>query len=338
MNNIRKTRALGLSSGGLDSILSALILQKQGIEVDWITFKTPFFSPESSVKASNQTGIRLFVKDITEIYMQMLKSPPAGYGKNMNPCMDCHALMFNQAGLFMRENGYDFLFSGEVVGQRPMSQKKNSMNYVEKNSGFKGEILRPLSAKILPETIMEQQRIVRREKLCGISGRSRKVQIEMAKEFGVTDYPPPAGGCLLTDPNFSRRLKDLMEVQKSYSKRDLYLLKHGRHLRLNDKIRIVAGKSEGENNRIEKLYKPERDILIRHAFLAGPLVLIPDGAVLINDSASELDIIGQAGSICVSYTKTKPGQDAQIVVMTQYQQNQMSVYALDPKSFQNLMI
>ncbi len=336
MNNRKKIRALGLSSGGLDSILSALILQKQGIEVAWITFKTPFFSPDSSIKASKQTGIPLIVKDITEIYMEMLKSPPAGYGKNMNPCMDCHALMFNQAGLVMRENGYDFLFSGEVVGQRPMSQKKNSMNYVEKHSGFKGQILRPLSAKILPETVMEQQGVVDREKLGSISGRSRKVQIEMAKEFGVTDYPPPAGGCLLTDANFSRRLKDLMDLQKSYNKRDLYLLKHGRHLRLNDKVKIIVGKSEGENNRIEKLYNPDRDILIRHAFLAGPLVLIPDG--LINGSAANIDIIRQAGSICVSYTKTKAGEDAEIVVMAEYKQEEMSVYALDPKDFQNFMI
>lgn len=334
MNNNKTVKALGLCSGGLDSILSALILHKQAIEVEWVTFKTPFFSPDSAIKASKQTGISLIVKDITDIYMDMLKAPPAGYGKNMNPCMDCHSLMFNQAGGIMRENGYDFLFSGEVVGQRPMSQNKNSMNYVENHSGFKGEILRPLSAKILPETMMEKKGIVDRENLCGISGRSRKMQIQMAKEFGITDYPPPAGGCLLTDKNFSRRLKDLMVVQKSYSKRDLYLLRHGRHLRLDDKIKIVVGKSEHDNNKIEKMYKPDRDILLRHSFLAGPLVLIPDGATLNTD----IETIRKAGEICAGYTKAGYGESAQILVVERHKQNEFSVYAVDPNTFQNLMI
>lgn len=334
MNHNRTVKALGLCSGGLDSILSALILKKQGIEVEWVTFKTPFFSPDSAMKASKQTDIPLIVKDITDVYMEMLKAPPAGYGKNMNPCMDCHSLMFNQAGLIMREKGYDFLFSGEVAGQRPMSQNKNAMNYVENHSGFRGEILRPLSAKILPETIMEKQGIVDREKLCNISGRSRKMQIAMAREFSVTDYPPPAGGCLLTDKNFSGRLKDLMLVQKSYSKRDLYLLRHGRHLRLDDKIRIVVGKSEGDNNKIEKMYKPDRDILLRHSFIAGPLVLIPDGATFNTD----IETIRQAGAICAGYTKTGHGESAQILVVEGHKQNELSVYAVAPNTFQELMI
>jgi len=329
----KKVKAIGLSSGGLDSILSALLLQRQGIEVEWISFKTPFFSPDSAIRASKQTGIPLLIKDITEIYMEMLKAPPAGYGKNMNPCMDCHAMMFNQAGLIMRESGYDFIFSGEVAGQRPMSQTKNSMNYVENHSGFKGAILRPLSAKILPQTMMEQTGLVKREALGNISGRSRKIQMEMAKEFDVTDFPPPAGGCFLTDKNFSRRLKDLMEVQKSYEKRDLYLLKHGRHLRLDEKIKIVVGKSQGDNNQIVSMYRPDRDILIRHAFLAGPMVLIPGGS-----QNREIEILSRAGAICAGYTKTKPGDRAEIVVRSDEEEHHMIVYALAPEAFQTLMI
>ncbi|MBF0377411.1 MAG: tRNA 4-thiouridine(8) synthase ThiI [Desulfamplus sp.] len=366
MYNNKKVRALGLCSGGLDSILSALLLKNQGIEVVWVTFKTPFFSQDSAKRASEQTGIPLIVEDITDIYMEMLKSPPAGYGKNMNPCLDCHAMMFNQAGIIMQERGYDFIFSGEVVGQRPMSQNKNSMNYVENHSGFKGQILRPLSAKLLPETMMENQGLVKRDNLGEISGRSRKIQIEMAKEFGVKEYPPPAGGCLLTDKNFSRRLRDLLFVQKVYSKRDLYLLKHGRHLRLDDKIKIVVGKSEFDNNTIEKMYKSDTDIMLRHAFLAGPLVLIPNGAMLINDinitnnrtnnlsmnrtenikkldwnydnQVAGFENIRKAGAICAGYTKAPKGELTDILVMSGGREDTIKVITLKPELFQNLMI
>ena len=355
LDTAKKIRALGLCSGGLDSILSALILKTQGVEVIWVTFTTPFFSQDSAIRASKQTDIPLIVKDITDIYMEMLKAPPAGYGKNMNPCMDCHSLMFNQAGLLMQKNGYDFLFSGEVAGQRPMSQNKNSMNYVENNSGFKGEILRPLSAKLLPETMMEKQGLVDRDKLGSISGRSRKIQIAMAKEFGITDYPPPAGGCLLTDANFSRRLKDLMQVQRHYTKRDLFLLKHGRHLRLDRQTRVIVGKSEADNNKIKNMFEPDRDIMVRHAFMAGPLVLIPDGRQMFINSGierednasnrvdytvriSHIDNIKKAGAICAGYTKTEPGEDSQILVISGHEEHMINVCALAPASFQNLVI
>ena len=152
-----KIKALGLSSGGLDSILSALILKKQGIDVTWISFKTPFFDCNAALRASESTGIPLIIEDITDEYLKMLADPPGGYGKNMNPCMDCHALMFSRAGLVMQKRGFNFLFSGEVAGQRPKSQNKNSMRYVEKKSGFDGYILRPLSGGILPQTIAEKK-------------------------------------------------------------------------------------------------------------------------------------------------------------------------------------
>ncbi|MBL6996301.1 MAG: tRNA 4-thiouridine(8) synthase ThiI, partial [Desulfobacula sp.] len=146
-------KGLGLCSGGLDSILSALLLQRQGIDITWICFETPFFSSESAQKASRMTGIPLMTLDITDDYMEMMKSPRAGFGKNMNPCMDCHALMFSKAGEILKTKGFLFLFSGEVLGQRPKSQNKNSLRYVEKNSGFDGQILRPLCARLLPETL-----------------------------------------------------------------------------------------------------------------------------------------------------------------------------------------
>jgi tRNA-uridine 2-sulfurtransferase len=175
--HLKKAKGLGLCSGGLDSMLAALVLREQGIGVFWVSFETPFFSADKARRASGQTGIPLTVVDITDRYLPMLKHPPGGYGKYMNPCMDCHALMFRIAGEIMVEKGYDFLFSGEVMGQRPMSQTKNSLRYVEKRSGFDGLILRPLSARLLPETIMEQKGMVDRERLCDFSGRSRKPQM-----------------------------------------------------------------------------------------------------------------------------------------------------------------
>lgn len=195
-NNVK---ALGLCSGGLDSMLAGLVLREQGIQVHWVSFETPFFSAAKARRASEMTGIPLTVQPIYPIYMQMLLDPPAGYGRYMNPCMDCHSLMFRLAGEMMRERGFDFLFSGEVLGQRPMSQKKPSLRYVEKHSGFDGLILRPLSAKLLPETIPEKEGLVDRDRLLDITGRSRKRQIDLAQQFGITNYPAPAGGCLLTD-------------------------------------------------------------------------------------------------------------------------------------------
>ena len=335
----KKVKALGLCSGGLDSILSALILKEQGIEVSWVTFKTPFFAPDAAIKASKQSGIPLKIEEITDIYMEMLKAPLAGYGKNMNPCMDCHALMFSLAGQMMEKEGFDFLFSGEVVGQRPMSQNKNSMNYVEKHSGFRGRILRPLSAKILPETLMEQAGLVDRERLCNISGRSRKVQMAMAKEMGVNEYPAPAGGCLLTDKGYANKLRDLMNGEIEYGKRDLYLLKYGRHLRFDGKTKIVVGKTKGDNHRIESMVKKDRDIVIRHGSLPGPVVLIPrgaTGALGIGDDLKQRII--QAGSICAAYTKSIPGTAVDVIVKSGDLEERVTVPVLSPEDFRHLMI
>jgi tRNA U34 2-thiouridine synthase MnmA/TrmU len=215
----KQVRALGLCSGGLDSMMSGLVLRQQGIEVEWVSFETPFFNAAKARKASEMTGIPLTVKPIYNIYIKMLKHPPAGYGKYMNPCMDCHTLMFKLAGEMMPQGNFDFLFSGEVLGQRPMSQNKQALGYVAKHSGHKGYILRPLSAKNLPETIPEKEGLVDREQLLDIAGRGRKRQMELAKNFGISDYPAPAGGCLLTDKNYSIRLREIFEHQKTCRRR-----------------------------------------------------------------------------------------------------------------------
>lgn len=336
--NLKKTssqtliqpRGLGLCSGGLDSMLAALLLQRQGIFVTFISFETPFFSSESAKKASRQTQIPIIIKNITQDYMEMMKSPRAGFGKNMNPCMDCHALMFSKAGEVLKQEGFDFLFSGEVVGQRPKSQNKNSLRYVEKTSGFEGIILRPLSAKLMPITEIEKKGLVDREKLLDISGRSRKVQVQLAKDFGISEYPSPAGGCLLTDKIFSQRLKDLMEIQRTYHPHELYLLKYGRHFRLDLRTKVIVGRSEYDNEHIMNHYQKETDVLLRHGRLPGPQVILT--------GAASPENIESAAMICASYTKSPEGEPAPVLIVREGNTLSISVKKEKPEKFKPLMI
>lgn len=323
-------RALGLCSGGLDSMLSALVLKKQGITVTWISFETPFFSSDNAKKAALICDIPLITRDISESYMEMMASPKAGFGKNMNPCMDCHALMFETAGHIMRTHGFDFLFSGEVVGQRPKSQTRNALQYVEKNSGFKGFILRPLSAQCLPETPMEARGLVDRTQLLGISGRSRKAQMALAEELGITEYPAPAGGCLLTDKQYSIRLKDLFYVQKTRELRHIHLLKYGRHFRLSDTCKLVMGRSEADNDQILAWYDPAADALLNHDRLSGPTTLITGifGKTEIEKGAA----------MTAAYTRTPPGETALIRVSVNLAQTLVSVVTPAASEFAVLII
>ena len=300
----RTVRGLGLCSGGLDSTLAALVLRRQGIHVEWITFETPFFTADKARKASERTGVPLHVQDITEDYLEMLKAPPAGFGKNMNPCMDCHALMFNKAGVIMEAEGFDFLFSGEVLGQRPMSQNAPSLRYVAKRSGFGERILRPLSARKLPETLMEQSGLVDRAQLLDLSGRSRKPQMALALEFGLTEYPSPAGGCLLTDVGYSRRLKDLYDHSEDIPVNHLHLLKYGRHMRLGPTTKIIVGRNQQENEKIEQYFDPQNDTLLKTHSYPGPTVIVPGGA--------PQELLFLAASICAGYSKA-PETSAAVV-------------------------
>ena len=295
-NRLKTVRGLGLRSGGLDSMLSGLVLKDQGIDVTWVCFETPFFSAEKAHRASQITGIPLIVHSIFPIYLEMLKNPAAGYGQYMNPCMDCHALMFRLAGDIMKDKGFDFLFSGEVLGQRPMSQTFPSLRYVAKRSGMDGYIVRPLSAKRLPESIPEKEGLIDRERLLDLSGRSRKPQIRLAAQYGITSYPAPAGGCLLTDKGYSNRLRDLFDHQTAYTESELHLLKYGRHLRLNPHTKMIVGRTREENEWIIKFMDPTRDTVLKIMGYPGPTAIIPGGDV------TEATL-KQAAAICAGYSK-----------------------------------
>ncbi len=323
-------RALGLCSGGLDSILSALVLRDQGIDVHWISFETPFFSSANARKASQTTGVPLTVRTITPIYLEMMRSPSVKYGKNMNPCMDCHALMFRLAGEIMAEQGFAFLFSGEVLGQRPMSQNRTSLRYVEKHSGYDGYILRPLCAKNLPETIPEREGWVDRERLLDISGRSRKRQMELAQQFGVSEFPAPAGGCLLTDKIFSRRLKDLFDHQDTWLDKDLELLKTGRHLRLDATTKIVVGRTQQDNEQIDRLIDSATDLVLKVDNFPGPLVVMPGGG--------RDPLVMLAASICAGYSKAPNHTPVAVNVQSGVTRRQVTVLGISPAQSRKFMI
>ena len=323
-------RALGLTSGGLDSILAALILREQGIEVAWINLEPPFFSAERARRAAQITGIPLRVKNITPVYVEMLRNPNCGYGTNMNPCLDCHALMLKIAGSIMTRERFDFLFTGEVVGQRPMSQTKPSLRYVEKTSGFDGSILRPLSAKLLPITIPEEKGLVDRDRLLDFSGRSRKPQMKLAESLGITDYPSPGGGCLLTDPGFSRRVKDLLEHQDDCHERDFELLKYGRHFRLDENHKVIVGRTKEDNRHISRFTDPDKDIVVRMTDVPGPTILIP------SDAPEE--IVCKAATLCAAYSKAEDGQPARVTVKSPAGSFTLTVEGGSHEAFQPFII
>jgi len=293
-------KALGLFSGGLDSILAAKLLVEQGIKVTGITFVTPFFGSQKAEKAAHTIGIELIIFNITEEYLEMLLNPRYGYGSYMNPCIDCHTLMLKVAGGIMKEKNFDFIFTGEVLGERPMSQNKMSLHVVAKNSGYKDYILRPLSAKLLPIIKPEEEGKIKREKFLDISGRQRKRQLEMAEKYGIKEPPTPGGGCLLTDPGFSARLKDLLVQNGKPRIEDIELLKIGRHIRLDKDTKIVIGRNKEDNERLTQI-RNKKFVLYTPLGVRGPSCMVPRD---IKES-----LIEKVAKICVSYSDAKEGEN-----------------------------
>jgi len=273
---VKKVKALSVFSGGLDSILSVLIIRQQGIGVEGVYFETPFFTSERARESAKKIGIPLRIIDITDEMLSIIKNPRFGYGACLNPCLDCRLLMIKKAAEIMKREGFDFIFTGEVIGQRPMSQTKRALLKIKELCGCGDYLLLPLSARHLPLTLPEREGKVDRNRLLGIHGRSRKEQMRLAEAFGIDSYPSPAGGCLLTDKAFSGRLMDLLIHQKEIKKRDILLLKLGRHFRINPLTKVILGRNRRENEDISSLITPE-DSYLNVLEYPGPLVLIPYG-------------------------------------------------------------
>ena len=304
-------KAIALLSGGLDSTLSAKVVMEQGIELEALNFLTIFCTCTNrgdtclaSQKAVGTLGIPLKVFNVSEEYLDVVKHPKHGYGSNMNPCIDCRIFMLKKAKAYMEGSGASFVVTGEVLGERPMSQRRDAMRLIEKEAGLEGFILRPLAAKLLPASIPEKEGWVDREKFLDIQGRSRKPQIQLAEHFGIRNYPCPAGGCLLTDPGFSRRMKDLILYDPNFSLNDAHLLKMGRHFRLSPKTKLVVGRNEEENQKIQT-FAQEEDILLRLSRFPGPLSLLRGEA---NGLSLE-----RAAAITVRYTKAKDSAKVEIL-------------------------
>lgn len=303
-------KAIALLSGGLDSTLAAKVVKDEGIELEALNFLTVFCTCTNrgetclaSQKAVDSLGIRLKVFNVSEEYLNVVKNPKHGYGSNMNPCIDCRIFMLKKSKAYMAESGASFIVTGEVLGQRPMSQRRDAMRLIEKEAGLEGLILRPLSAKFLPVTLPEREGWIDRGKLLSIQGRSRKPQIEMADHFGIRDYPCPAGGCLLTDPQFARRMKDLILHDPGFSLNDVHLLKVGRHFRLSPRLKLIVGRTEEENQKIQT-FAQENDLLLRMVHYPGPLSLLRGEA-----HGEEIE---KAGAITARYSKAKVLEEVEI--------------------------
>jgi len=301
------SKAIALFSGGLDSTLAVLTILKQTIEVTAIKFLTPFdskkFDPDS---ISIKLGLRVETRFLRKKFLEIVKNPSHGYGKNMNPCIDCRILMLREARQLMQQKGADFIITGEVLGQRPMSQRKDILYHIDKEAGVTGYVLRPLSAKLLRVTIPEAGGIVNRELLHDFNGRSRKPQMSLAGDFGLTEYEAPAGGCLLTEPHYANKLRDLLRHNSSPDMRDIELLRIGRHFRLSHSCKLIVGRDERENDFLVSL-SGEEDCLIKVEDYGSPVVLVTGTAT---DDSIEI-----AASICARYSDAKNLSEVEATVI-----------------------
>ncbi len=310
---MKSIKAVCLFSGGLDSILAFRVLELQGIDVTAVQCISPFFEERFLLNPSRlieetweKWRIPLKVVDLTEDYFPLLKSPPHGYGKNLNPCIDCKILMLKKAREVMKDIGAQFIATGEVVGQRPMSQRRDTMRIVERDSGLEGRLLRPLSAKLLPETLPERKGWVDRGRLFGFSGRNRTPQITLARELNIFGYPSPAGGCVLTDSVLSKRIEYMLKKKDNIGAEDIALCRLGRHFVWPEGTHLIVGRNQGENIRLEGLIHRGKATLKVKGF-PGPLGLFLDGDV-------QSSRFVNAAEIVCRYSKARTETSVEVLV------------------------
>ena len=311
---MKQVTAIALFSGGLDSILAAKLVASLGVRVLAVKFVTPFFDyellddPEKyKQEVMDKYGIEVILHDLSHNYLDLLHNPSHGFGKNFNPCIDCKILMFTRAKEMMVEYGASFLISGEVIGQRPMSQRRDTLRVIERDSDNDGLLLRPLSAKIMDPTIAETEGWIDREKLLNFSGRGRSRQIKLAKEYGIIDFPAPAGGCILADPILSTRIEkiyqgDFVIKAKEITVTDIRLLLLGRQFLLPNGFWLILGRNEKENIKIEKLVE-EGDILLHMPDRPGPTVLLRSAKARLLSCENKDEILSGATGLVVRYGK-----------------------------------
>ena len=310
MEKNKRVKAIGLLSGGLDSTLAVKLMLDQSIDVTVLNFYSPFCTctrkgcRHEAKKVAEFFDIPIKIIHAGNDYIDIIKNPEHGYGRNMNPCIDCRIFMFKKAKKYMQKIGARFIFTGEVLGQRPMSQHKKALKIIEKESDLENLVVRPLSSKLLEPTIPEKVGWINRDKLLEIHGRRRIPQMELADEFGIKDYPCPAGGCRLTDPQFSKRIKESFENGED-SIKDINLLKYGRHFRFDSGARIVVGRNK-EENKILLQYLNNDDILIEVKNYGSPIVLLK--------KPKDEDDIKKAAEICFRYSDAEDFEEADISI------------------------
>ncbi len=349
--NMSEITALGLLSGGLDSLLACRIIAAQGIRVRALKFVTPFFDHQLLERQEEyrrgvleKYGIDVELIDLSDGYIELLKNPAHGFGKNFNPCIDCKIMMLTRARKLMESYRASFLFTGEVLGQRPMSQRRDTLNVIERDSGCEDILLRPLCAKRMDPTLPEREGLVDREQLYGFSGRGRRPQIDLAHELGITEFPSPAGGCVLTDPNLASRIERFYAGLFSFGREqfqvnDIKLLLTGRQFRLPGGHWLVLGRNEQENDRIAELrgsddwlmYMPERP---------GPTGLLRRASAMVAGTPEETEILEWATGLVVRYGRKIDGQLPPGEVLLERDNTQEIVLArlLDDAVFQDWIV
>ncbi len=309
---MNQVTGLALYSGGLDSTLACRVVAEQEIRVIAVRFVTPFFSydlldreTEYRKETKDKYCIDVRLVDISEKYFQMLKKPAHGYGKNFNPCIDCKILLLTEARKMMDKYEASFLITGEVVGQRPMSQRRDTLRAIERESGCEDILLRPLCAKLLSPTKPERDGLINRERLLGFSGRTRIPQMELAEHFDIKDYPSPAGGCTLTDPALAARIEKYFAANNIYLSQDIRLLMVGRQFTLPGGSWLVVGRNKEDNDRIEKLRLPE-DLQLELQDRPGPTALLRN--------CNNSDDIKLAAGMVVRYGKKTAEKESVVTV------------------------